>query len=194
MNKHWHLAALVTVLAVSTVGCGSDQPDYDVATMCTTVSEPHIRLDPDQCPIGDGDVNGWPARWMYSDHVDHDQFVYVPVGQTVPVYYTAGRPPGVSTLRIYRDLPVTGTGLAPRRRLATAPSRQAAEAATPAAVPMPAKPAPVRNPDVKRGGFGAPSAPRATSSPRPFGTYSSGARSSGGSFSGGSSSSKGGKR
>ncbi|MCW2902272.1 MAG: hypothetical protein JWO67_4537 [Streptosporangiaceae bacterium] len=165
---------------------------YSVAAICTTATAPHLRVDDSSCPIGDGDVPGYPFHWVYNSTLDNGDFDYPMVGYPVPVYYGVGRPYGYSTLQIQRGLPPRQTTIINNKTVViNGGIGRAARTAAPATSPVgDTKPAPAASPSIQRGGFGAPSAPRAASTPRPFGTYSSGARSSGGSF---SSSSKGGK-
>lgn len=163
-------------------------PQYRVAAVCTTSAAPHLRVDDSSCPIGDGDVPGYPFRWVYNSTLDNGQFDYPMVGYPVPVYYGVGRPYGYSTLQIQRGLPPRQTTIINNKTVVVNNGiGRAATTATPAASPAgnasPAAPAVAASPSIQRGGFGAPSSTRATSTPRPLGTYSSGARSSGGSFS-----------
>jgi len=189
---------IATALILGLAGCADHNhyvaappPQYGVAAICTTSAAPHLRVDDTSCPIGDGDVPGYPFHWVYNSTLDNGAFDYPMVGYPVPVYYGVGRPYGYSTLQIQRGLPprqttiinnktvVVNNGIG-RAATTAVPATSPAGNAKPAA---PASAAPAASPSVKRGGFGAPSAPKTTSTPRPLGTYSSGARSSGGSFS-----------
>lgn len=182
---------LAAALILGLAGC-ADHPhyiapppqQYGVAAICTTSAAPHLRVDDSSCPIGDGDVPGYPFHWVYNSTLDNGEFDYPMVGYPVPVYYGVGRPYGYSTLQIQRGLPPRQTTIINNKTVVVnngigRAGRTPAPAVSPGAAPA----APAASPSIKRGGFGAPSATRTTSAPRPFGTYSSGARSSGGSFS-----------
>jgi hypothetical protein len=177
---------VAAALAFGLAGCGTTPhhppyiapppQQYGVAAICTTVAPPHLRVDDTSCPIGDGDVPGYPFRWVYDTTLDQGAFDYPMVGYPVPVYYNVGRPYGYSTLQIQRGLPPRQTTIINNKTVVVNTGRAATTAPTVAA------PAKTASPTVQRGGFGAPSASPKASATRPFGTFSAGARTSGGSF------------
>lgn len=188
---------VVAALAFGLAGCGHpyNHPpyyapppqQYGVAAICTTTHPPFMRVDDTSCPIGDGDVPGYPFRWVYDTTLDQGSFDYPMIGYPVPSYYYAGRPRGYSTFQIQRGLPPRQTTIINNKTVVVNNGiGRAARTAAPAAGPTSSARqsiAPAPSSAVQRGGFGAPSATRTASAARPFGTFSAGARTSGGSFS-----------
>jgi hypothetical protein len=101
------------------VGCGAGPADDSVqfrgAAVCTSVvPDPfgnYIRVDDSLCPIGDGDVPGWPYRWNYAVYPHrwyggYDDIDYVYVGQPIQrTVFVVGRPAGWRALDVDRGLP-----------------------------------------------------------------------------------------
>lgn len=185
-------------------GCGA-QPDsgFRGIAVCGTDTVPVIRVDPDLCPIGDGDVPGYGFKWYYEEYPHHpfgiaDDIDYPLVNQPInTVVFVRSRPVGwgSSALTVYRDVPLTcGCTVAPgappvtharlsRTQVSTLTKDDARRVA----------PAPPTR-DIQRGGFGVSPNNRPTSGPggkagtapagkRPAGTStsnSSGSKSKGG--------------
>lgn len=128
----WQRLAAATVAAAALSACGG--PTFatveDAAyagALCT--DRGGIRVPDDYCPIGDGDVGGYPYQWRYqtyrSNQPDLD-IVYV--GYPVATTWTVQRPINVTTLHIDRGSfpadPPAGSR-ATSARVATAPQRAA---------------------------------------------------------------------
>jgi hypothetical protein len=107
MNRVWRRIAFPLAAIAALSACGT-QPTYATVedavyagALCTDRSG--IRVPDDYCPIGDGDVDGYPYQWRYQSYrsTDHDlDIVYV--GYPVTNTWSTQRPTNVSTLRIDR--------------------------------------------------------------------------------------------
>lgn len=126
--------ALAAIAALSACGnsptYGSVEEAVYAGALCT--DRAGIRVPDDYCPIGDGDVDGYPYEWRYQTY-RHDQpdidIVYV--GYQVAPSWTKQRPPKVRTLNIDRGSfplePPKGSR-ATSARAETAPKRAAQSA------------------------------------------------------------------
>lgn len=163
-------AALIAIVGLS--GCGNSQPidDVDYAQYCGD----HVlnQVAPDQmCQTGNprfqyGYANVGGHQWN-NGYDATPPYVFVPVGRPLPMGISYVRPYDYSyhaPLR-YSAVPVQRRVSVPYKQyVKTAPRlpANAPKAATTVPAAKPAAPAP--NPAIQRGGFGVPSAPRATTS------------------------------
>lgn len=111
----WRTAAALLLITFILTACGARQPvvvqtaagpvRYDTVGICQEIGT-GIRVDDDLCPIGDGDVSGYPYRWVYADFNSSPQVPVYYVGQPIPltVYHVGLRDPAISSLRINRGV------------------------------------------------------------------------------------------
>lgn len=106
MNRVWRRLAIASAAIAALSACGTP-PTYAsvedavyAGALCT--DRAGIRVPDDYCPIGDGDVDGYPYEWRYQTY-RHDQpdIDVVYVGYQVAPSWTKQRP-NVRTLNIDR--------------------------------------------------------------------------------------------